>query len=128
MDYNSAILERYIYLGEIEKEMDSSDINEKTMILKLREFKTDRTEEIKDFIEKIKKINKQSNLHDVKGSGIYRFKTGDTIIELDLLVQREMVEIKPRIFYNPKTIQDDFMKITALDMEIYEMLKKMGLQ
>jgi len=105
---------------------ENVEMSSRLSIFNLKEFKGEITKLRVTFL---KELYEQSfpEYRINKTSAIYFFKAGNTVIELDITVNKE-IHIKPFFHYDPEHIQKDLYKIADLDYLLYCVLKVNGLQ
>lgn len=121
------LLKKY-HINEIPKNNEVISLNECDYYFHVMPFKTNFQGKPKEFIDMLKTQFTSDVVYDQKGSGRYFFKTGTTIIELCVLIEKDEVNVESYLCYSKENLAKDLYKIIKLDYLLYCLLKRFDLQ
>jgi hypothetical protein len=67
-------------------------------------------------------------IKDSKGSGLYFFRAGDSIIEIDITIDDEIISVVPYLHYKVELVKKDLKRIMDTDYMLFCLLRKHSLQ
>lgn len=120
-------IERYIDEPIDGLSIETVELNGSNFLFSLRSFEAAKEESTVQFLQGLRRYIHPEFKIDEEGSGIYFFKTGATVIELDISIN-ETVKVTPYLSYEGVLLPQDFERIVYLDHLLYCILKKHGLQ
>lgn len=103
------------------------EMRDSLKLFSLHHMNTDPDNDKLLFLKELKKYALEEYIFDNKGSAIYFFKAGKSVIEIDISIE-ETIDIMPHICFNNEIVGEDLEQILWIDRFLYSFFKQVGLQ
>lgn len=110
------------------KHYDDMTPLEKNNVFSFKECVLEKNEKNTSFIQALSEQCTSDIDQHQKGEGRIFFQLEDAYLEIDIKMNDKIIEIKPYLYYNSKTIKTNIHKIMKKEYELFKLFKQENLQ
>ena len=127
MDKSINLLKKW-HISSPKKFQSVSPLSDVTRLFSIREKEIKIDPKQLDFLKQLQQECINCLSIDPNGSGRYFFRAGNSILEIFIFIEDDVVLVQPFLLYDDIHIKQDIQRIIHKEFIIYCMLKKWGLQ